>query len=74
MNQTYKHYTKVDLIQDHVNRLNANSIREFHNEPHPIQEPETWQLVRWLINELADQGICTNDFSERLDKARELEK
>lgn len=54
-------------IQNIVDQLNKNLIRDFNNIPQPMADPETWQCIRWIIIELQKQGIA-------VDNHRELEK
>ena len=49
-------------IQECIDQLNLNILREDDCVPHPRGEPETWQVIRWLSIELAAKDLCTDNF------------
>lgn len=58
-------------IQELMDKITKNQIREFHNIPHPICEPQTWQLIRWIAMELATQGVCQDNYKKLTEELTE---
>lgn len=58
-------YSKVQVL---MGSLNKNLVRDFCDLEHPVADPETWQLVRWLSQELEYLGICKDSHKELMDQ------
>lgn len=56
----------MSKIQEYVDMIDTNILNSMHGLT-DIKDPDLWCIARWLILEMAEQGLC-NDNHESIMK------
>ena len=61
----------MNKIQEYIDMLDTNILKNMYGLT-DIKDPDMWCIVRWLILEMAEQGLCNDNHKLIMNEMKQL--